>query len=151
MQIDINGTMTAVTEEWAGQTLLNVLREHLGLVGTKFGCGVGVCGACTVIVDGAPTRSCLLKAGDIAGARVETIEGLEEDGTLHPVQQAWLDQAVPQCGYCQSGQMMSAVALLRQTPKPSDEEIDAALDGSLCRCGTYRRIRAAIHQAAEAI
>lgn len=127
--------------------LLWVLREHLDLKGAKFGCGVGSCGACTVIVDGRAIRSCITHVGDVAGSKITTLEGLSADGT-HPVQKAWDEIDVPQCGYCQSGQMMSAAALLEHTPKPTDAQIDTAMNGNLCRCGTYARIREAIHRAA---
>jgi isoquinoline 1-oxidoreductase alpha subunit len=127
--------------------LLWVLREHLGLKGAKFGCGVGSCGACTVIVDGRAIRSCITHVADVAGSKITTLEGLSADGT-HPVQKAWDEIDVPQCGYCQSGQMMSATALLEHTPKPTDAQIDTAMNGNLCRCGTYARIREAIHRAA---
>ncbi|PMR77882.1 (2Fe-2S)-binding protein [Billgrantia endophytica] len=128
--------------------LLWVLREQLKLTGTKFGCGVAQCGACTVHVDGEPVRSCVFPLAGAEGRAVTTIEGLSEDGS-HPVQRAWVELDVPQCGYCQSGQIMSAVALLGRNPSPSDAEIDEAMNGNLCRCGTYVRIRAAIHRAAE--
>ena len=127
--------------------LLWVLRDHLGLKGAKFGCAVGACGACTVIVDGRAVRSCITRVADVAGSKITTLEGLSADGT-HPVQKAWDEIDVPQCGYCQSGQMMSAVALLEHTPKPTDAQIDTAMNGNLCRCGTYARIREAIHRAA---
>jgi isoquinoline 1-oxidoreductase alpha subunit len=127
--------------------LLWVLRDHLGMTGTKFGCGMGLCGACTVHIDGAATRSCVLPLGAVAGRSITTIEGLSADRS-HAVQKAWLEIDVPQCGYCQSGQIMSAVALLKANPKPSDADIDAAMSGNICRCGTYRRIRKAIHRAA---
>ena len=120
------------------------------MVGAKFGCGRGECGACTVIVDGVATRSCITSAADIEGSEVRTIEGLADRETLHPVQSAWLEEAVPQCGYCQAGQIMSAVALLEENPAPRDDDITAAMDGNLCRCGTYQRIRKAIQRAAEA-
>jgi isoquinoline 1-oxidoreductase alpha subunit len=126
--------------------LLWVLRDNLGLNGTKFGCGIALCGACTVHLDGAPTRSCVIPISAVAGKRVTTIEGLSRDRS-HPVQQAWIAEDVPQCGYCQSGQIMAAVALLEKTPKPSDADIDSAMS-NICRCGTYQRIRAAIHRAA---
>lgn len=128
--------------------LLWFLRDDLGLVGTKYGCGKGLCGACTVHVDGDATRSCLLPLQMIAGRRVTTIEGLSRDGE-HPVQRAWIALDVPQCGYCQPGQIMAAAALLRLRPRPSDEDIDAVMSGVLCRCGTYPRIRRAIHLAAK--
>ncbi len=130
--------------------LLWVVRDSLGLTGTKYGCGLGLCGACTVHVDGAPTRSCVTEVGDVGGARVTTIEGLAADG-LHPVQQAWLDADVVQCGYCQSGQIMSAAALLAENTEPSDGDIDEAMSGNVCRCGAYSRIRRAIHAAAEQV
>lgn len=137
-----------VTVEASPDTpLLWVLRDSLGMTGTKFGCGIAQCGACTVHVDGEPARSCQLPVGGVAGKEITTIEGLSEDGT-HPVQQAWIAEQVPQCGYCQSGQIMSAAALLARTRNPSDEQIDAAMSGNICRCGTYQRIRAAIHRAA---
>jgi aerobic-type carbon monoxide dehydrogenase small subunit (CoxS/CutS family) len=128
--------------------LLWVLRDHLGLTGTKFGCGVAQCGACTVHVDGAARRSCNLPLADVAGRAVTTIEGLASGGTLHVVQQAWLAENVPQCGYCQSGQIMSTVALLAANPDPDDRDIDSVLAANLCRCGTYPRIRLAVHRAA---
>jgi isoquinoline 1-oxidoreductase subunit alpha len=127
--------------------LLWVLRDTLNLTGTKFGCGIAQCGACTVLVDGEAVRSCQLAVKDAAGARITTIEGLSADGS-HPLQRAWVAEQVPQCGYCQSGQILAAVALLRRTPRPSDADIDAAMSGVLCRCGTYNRIRRAIHRAA---
>jgi isoquinoline 1-oxidoreductase alpha subunit len=133
----------------AGDTpLLWVLRDTLGLVGTKYGCGVGQCGACTVHLDGTPTRSCLAPVSTIGERRVVTVEGLDPQGT-HPLQQAWQELDVPQCGYCQAGQLMSAAALLQHTPDPTDAQIDAAMAGNLCRCATYLRIRAGIHRAAE--
>ena len=128
--------------------LLWVLRDTLNLTGTKFGCGIAQCGACTVLVDGEPVRSCQFSVQDAAGAQITTIEGLSADGS-HPVQQAWVAEEVPQCGYCQSGQILSAVALLRKTPKPSDTDNDAAMSGVLCRSGTNNRIRRAIHRAAK--
>jgi isoquinoline 1-oxidoreductase subunit alpha len=128
--------------------LLWVLRDNLGLTGTKYSCGIGQCGSCTVLIDGAPSRSCVTPVPQAEGKAIITIEGLSEDGS-HPVQQAWLDEHVTQCGYCQPGQIMNAVALLEQNPNPSDDDIDAALQDVLCRCGTYQRIRRAIHTAAE--
>jgi isoquinoline 1-oxidoreductase alpha subunit len=128
--------------------LLWVLRDELGLVGTKYGCGIGACGACTVHVDGIAMRSCQLTMSRLNGERITTIEGLSEDGT-HPVQLAWLEHDVPQCGYCQSGQMMSAASLLANSPSPGDAEISAAMSGNICRCGTYVRIHAAVKTAAE--
>ncbi len=132
--------------------LLWVIREHAGMTGTKFGCGMGLCGACTVHLDGQPVRSCSMPVQAATGKSITTIEGVSADvNALHPVQQAWLEHNVPQCGYCQSGQIMSAVALLDSNPNPDDAEIDAAMAGNICRCGTYPRIRAAIHSAAEKI
>jgi aerobic-type carbon monoxide dehydrogenase small subunit (CoxS/CutS family) len=128
--------------------LLWVLRDHLAMTGTKYGCGMALCGACTVHVDGAAMRSCVLPLGALAGRRVTTIEGLSLDRS-HAVQRAWIELDVPQCGYCQSGQIMSAAALLAVKPAPSDADIDAAMAGNLCRCGTYPRIRKAIHRAAQ--
>lgn len=127
--------------------LLWVLRDTLALTGTKFGCGQSLCGACTVLLDGEAVRSCQLSVKEAVGRRIITIEGLAAAGE-HPVQAAWVAEEVPQCGYCQSGQIMSAVALLAKTPEPTDAQIDAAMDGVLCRCGTYQRIRRAIHRAA---
>jgi isoquinoline 1-oxidoreductase subunit alpha len=132
----------------ADTPLLWVLRDHLGMTGTKFGCGMALCGACTVHIDGAATRSCVLPLGSVEGRSITTIEGLSKDRS-HAVQKAWLEIDVPQCGYCQSGQIMSAVALLQTNPKPNDGDIDAAMSGNICRCGTYPRIRKAIHRAAE--
>jgi isoquinoline 1-oxidoreductase alpha subunit len=128
--------------------LLWVIRDLAGLTGTKFGCGMAQCGACTVHVDGAPLRACVMPVSAVAGKSVTTIEGLSADAS-HPVQRAWAELDVVQCGYCQSGQIMSAAALLKAKPEPSDADIDAALSGNLCRCGTYQRIRAAVHRAAE--
>jgi isoquinoline 1-oxidoreductase alpha subunit len=130
--------------------LLWVLRDELDLKGTKFGCGMGLCGACTVHVNGQPTRACFMPVSAVANKSVTTIEGISPDGS-HPVQVAWQELDVPQCGYCQAGQIMSACALLAKTPKPTDAEIDSAMNGNLCRCGTYLRIRAAVHKAAELI
>ena len=128
--------------------LLWVLRDSLGLTGTKFGCGMALCGACTVHLDGKPIRSCTMPVSALAGKRITTIEGLSPGGA-HPVQRAWIAEHVPQCGYCQSGQIMSAAALLAATPNPDDSDIDATMAGNICRCGTYVRIRAAIKQAAS--
>lgn len=128
--------------------LLWVLRDVLDLKGTKFGCGISQCGACTVHVNGVPTRSCMKKASSVDGAEVSTIEGLSPDGT-HVLQRAWAELDVPQCGYCQAGQLMSASALLARTPRPTDQDIDDAMNGNICRCATYLRIRQAIHRAAE--
>jgi isoquinoline 1-oxidoreductase subunit alpha len=130
--------------------LLWVLRDTIGLTGTRYGCGIAHCGACTVHIDDAPVRSCLMPIASIkAGAKITTIEGLAQNGTLHPVQQAWIDHDVRQCGYCQSGMIMAVVALLKDRPKPTDADIDDAIT-NICRCGTYQRIRAAIHAAASA-
>ena len=144
MTLDVNGKPLSVKAA-PDTPLLWVLRDELNLTGTKYGCGVAQCGACTVLVDGQPTRSCVTPIEGLAAAKISTIEGL---GGAHPVQAAWVKHDVPQCGYCQSGQIMSAVALLNQTPKPSDADIDGAMDGNICRCGTYQRIRAAIKDAA---
>ncbi|HEX7062189.1 MAG TPA: (2Fe-2S)-binding protein [Woeseiaceae bacterium] len=147
LTLDVNGRAHEVDVE-PEMPLLWVLRETLGLTGTKYGCGIAQCGACTVHVDGQPVRSCSVPAASVAGRRITTIEGLSPDAS-HPVQQAWIEHTVPQCGYCQSGQIMAAAALLARSPDPSDAEIDAAMAGNLCRCGTYPRIRTAIHRAAE--
>jgi len=129
--------------------LLWVLRDTIGLTGTKYGCGIAQCGACTVHIDGVPTRSCQVPVGSIGPRKVTTIEALAQGGELHPVQKAWIAHDVPQCGYCQSGMMMAVVALLKQKPKPTDADIDAAIT-NICRCGTYQRIRQAIHAVADA-
>ena len=142
----INGASTSVDVD-PDTPLLWVLRDHLNLTGTKFGCGVGQCGACTVHLDGQATRSCQWIVRDVGARHITTIEGLSADGS-HPVQRAWVREQVPQCGYCQVGQIMSAAALLAGTPHPSDADIDAAMAGNICRCGTYQRIRRAIHVAA---
>lgn len=131
--------------------LLWVIREQLGLIGTKFGCGIAQCGACTVHLNGSPIRSCVTPVQAAAGQQITTIEGVAGDDGLHPVQQAWIDEQVPQCGYCQSGQVMSAVALLESNPAPTDEEIDVAMSGNICRCGTYPRIRRGIKRAALSV
>jgi len=128
--------------------MLWVLRDHLNLVGTKFGCGMAQCGACTIMVDANAVRSCTLPVSSVANKKITTIEGLSENGD-HPVQKAWLEHDVPQCGYCQAGQIMTAVAFLKKNPKPSDEEIETAMNGNLCRCGTYLRIKAAVKTAAN--
>jgi len=128
--------------------LLWVIRENLGLIGTKYGCGKSLCGACTVHVDGKATRSCVTKVSSVSDKKIVTIEGLSPDGS-HPVQRAWMDEDVPQCGYCQPGQIMSAAALLAENPSPTDAEIDKAMSGNICRCGTYQRIRRAVHQAGK--
>ncbi len=147
MKLTVNGTTHEVAAP-DDMPLLWVLRDVLGLTGTKYGCGMAQCGACTVLVGDDAVRSCMLPASAVAGQAVTTIEGLARNG-LHPVQQAWIDADVVQCGYCQSGQIMSAVALLKAKAKPTDADIDAALAGNICRCGTYQRIRAAVHQAAS--
>jgi isoquinoline 1-oxidoreductase alpha subunit len=146
MRLIVDGTPFDIEADPA-MPLLWALRDLAGKTGPKFGCGIAACGACTVLVDGSPVRSCSLPVGDVSGA-VTTIEGLAVDGKLHPVQQAWIDEQVAQCGYCQAGQIMSAVALLEEVPDPTDEDIDNAMGGNLCRCGTYPRIRAAIKRAA---
>ena len=149
IRFQINGRDAAVDAD--GDTpLLWVIRDELGLTGTKYGCGVGLCGTCTVHVGGRATRSCITPLRAVAGASVTTIEGLDPAGR-HPVQRAWIQLQVPQCGYCQPGQIMQAVALLRDFPNPTDQDIDAVMSGNLCRCMTYRRIRAAIKQAAAEI
>ncbi|HEX6496558.1 MAG TPA: (2Fe-2S)-binding protein [Acidobacteriaceae bacterium] len=145
--LDVNDRKQIVDAE-PEMPLLWVLRDLLNLTGTKYGCGIGLCGACTVHIDGVATRSCQTPLGATAGKRIVTIEGLAANG-LHPVQQAWIAQQVPQCGYCQPGQIMSAAALLSQQQRPGDADIDEAMAGNLCRCGTYFRIREAIHQATE--
>jgi len=147
MKLTVNGTAHEVDAP-PDMPLLWVLRDLIGLTGTKFGCGMAQCGACTVHLDGTPMRSCITPAAAAADRSVTTIEGLSADGS-HPVQRAWAELDVVQCGYCQSGQIMSAAALLAANAKPSDADIDAALSGNLCRCGTYQRIRAAVHRAAE--
>lgn len=148
MELNINGKSVSIPEGWLNENLLFVLREALGLVGAKYGCGEGLCGACTVIIDGEATRSCQIPVSDLDQEKIRTIEGLATGNNLHPVQSAWIAENVPQCGYCQAGQIMSAVALLEQNPSPSDTDINDAMDGNLCRCGTYTRIRKAIHRAA---
>jgi isoquinoline 1-oxidoreductase alpha subunit len=140
----VNGVQQTVDVD-PSKPLLWVIREQLGLTGTKFGCGISQCGACTVHIDGAATRSCVTPISDIEGKQVTTIEGLRSaSGELHPLQQAWVDHQVPQCGYCQSGQLMSASALLSNNPNPTDADIDTAMQGNICRCGMYGRIRSAI-------
>ena len=148
LNLTVNGIKHTVNVE-DSTPLLWVLRDNLGLVGTKFGCGKSFCGACTVHLNGKPVRSCSVAASAGVGQTITTIEGLaSEDETLHPLQEAWIEHDVPQCGYCQAGQIMSAAALLARNPSPSDADIDAAMQGNLCRCGTYIRIRKAIHSAA---
>lgn len=145
--LNINGQPTSVVAE-AEMPLLWVLRDILGLTGTKFSCGMGLCGSCTVLIDGQPTRSCITPVSSVTGQAIVTIESLSPDGS-HPLQKAWLEEHVTQCGYCQPGQILNAVALLEKTPKPTDTEIDAAMASVLCRCGTYQRIRQAIHRVAQ--
>jgi isoquinoline 1-oxidoreductase subunit alpha len=146
IELKINGE-THPADTGLDTPLLWYLRDELGLTGTRFGCGAGLCGCCTVLVNNTATRSCSITLGDLNGSSVTTIEQLSANG-LHPLQQAWIDLQVPQCGYCQSGQIMQAAALLLENPKPSDADIDAAMSGNICRCGTYPRIRAAIKRAA---
>lgn len=150
MKLTVNGAEHELDAD-PETPLLWVLRDHLGLTGTKFGCGQAQCGACTVHVDGQPVRSCVYPLADVAGRKVTTIEGLGRRGerALHVVQQCWLAENVPQCGYCQSGQIMSAVALLDANPHPTDDDIDSVMAGNLCRCGTYPRIRRAIHRVVD--
>jgi isoquinoline 1-oxidoreductase alpha subunit len=147
MKLSVNGELHDIAAP-DDMPLLWVLRDLLGLTGTKYGCGMAQCGACTVLADGEPVRSCVRPAVAFAGRSITTIEGLSRNGD-HPVQRAWAEVDVVQCGYCQSGQILAAVALLKARPKPSDADIDAALGGNLCRCGTYQRIRGAVHRAAE--
>jgi len=148
--LTVNGQTRTIDDIDPTTPLLWVLRDRLGLVGTKYGCGIAQCGACTVHLNGAPVRSCSVPLAAVEGQQITTIEGLaNQDGKLHPLQQAWIEHDVPQCGYCQAGQLMTAAALLKQKPKPSDADIDSAMAANLCRCGTYLRIRAAIHDAAN--
>jgi aerobic-type carbon monoxide dehydrogenase small subunit (CoxS/CutS family) len=147
--LQVNGQAYPVDAE-AQMPLLWVLRDLLGLTGTKFSCGMGLCGSCTVLIDGEPTRSCVTLVENAAGKTITTIEGLSPDGS-HPLQKAWLEEHVTQCGYCQPGQIMNAAALLQKNPHPSDADIDNAMSDVLCRCGTYQRIRKAIHRAAEEV
>lgn len=145
--LNVNGTKHQV--DVAPDTpILWVLRDHLNLVGTKFGCGIAQCGACTIHVDGSAVRSCSLPISSVSQQAITTIEGLSEDGS-HPLQKAWIEHDVPQCGYCQAGQIMNAAALLSKNPSPTDEEIEAGMAGNICRCGTYLRIRSAIKEAAN--
>lgn len=148
ISLNINGVQREVEAD-ADMPLLWALRDILQLTGTKYGCGIAQCGACTVHLDGQPIRSCSIPVSAAVGGRITTIEGIAEDEKLHPVQQAWIELDVVQCGYCQSGQIMSAVALLETNTNPNDADIDAAMNGNICRCGTYPRIRAAIKRAAE--
>ena len=147
MKLKVNGREHTV-DATDDTPLLWVLRDHLQLTGTKFGCGIAMCGACTVHVDGQPTRSCSVPASSLQGKAIETVENLARDGKLSVVQEAWLEHDVAQCGYCQSGQIMAATALLNENANPSDQDIDTAMSGHVCRCGTYQRIREAIHAAA---
>jgi isoquinoline 1-oxidoreductase alpha subunit len=147
INLRVNGTTRAVDADPA-MPLLWALRDLLGLTGTKYGCGIGACGACTVHLNGQAVRSCITAIGDVGDQQVTTIEGLSPEGT-HPLQRAWIANNVPQCGYCQVGQIMQAAALLQTTPKPTDQQITDAMSGNICRCGTYQRIRTAIKQAAE--
>ncbi len=148
VNLNVNGKNLSVDAD-PESPLLWVLRDHLKLAGTKYGCGVGQCSACTVLVDGAATWSCQLTAGSAQGTKITTIEGLEQDDKLTAVQKAWIDLDVAQCGYCQAGQILTATELLRSKPKPTDKDIDEAMTRNLCRCGTYTRIRQAIHAAAQ--
>ena len=147
VEFKVNGKAAKASAE-TDTPLLWVLRDELGMTGTKFGCGAALCGACTVHVNGQPVRSCQTPLASVAGKSVATIEGLGTNGKLHPLQMTWIQHQVPQCGYCQSGQLMSAAALLETNKKPTDADIDAAMSGNICRCGTYQRMRAAIHDAA---
>lgn len=147
MEFQLNGKQVSLDVD-PEMPLLWAIRDEVGLTGTKFGCGKGLCGACTVHLNGQAIRSCITPVAAIAGQSVTTIEGLSESEDLHPVQKSWIAHNVPQCGYCQSGQLMSASALLASNPNPSDEDIDAAMSGNICRCGTYPRIRKAVKQAA---
>ena len=149
IRLNVNGEVHVLEDVDAATPLLWVLRDHLGLVGTKYGCGGGYCGTCTVHLNGTPVRSCMTPSSAAEGQEVGTIENLAGEAGLHPLQEAWIEHDVPQCGYCQSGQIMSAAALLARNPSPGDADIDAAMQGNICRCGTYQRIRAAIHGAAE--
>ena len=146
-RLKINGVEHSIDAD-NEMPLLWAIRDILGMTGTKFGCGIGACGACTVHLNGQAVRSCITRIADVGDQEITTIEGLSRDGT-HPVQRAWTAQNVPQCGYCQAGQIMQAAALLKQTPKPTDQQITDAMSGNICRCGTYQRIRAAIKNAAE--
>ena len=148
MKLEVNGKAHEL-DVADDMPLLWALRDHLNLTGTKYGCGIALCGACTVHIDGEPVRSCSVTAASAAGRAITTVEGLAPDGTLSAVQRAWLETDVAQCGYCQSGQIMAASALLAENPRPNDAEIDAAMSGNICRCGTYPRIRKAVHLAAQ--
>jgi isoquinoline 1-oxidoreductase alpha subunit len=148
MKLTVNGTERRIPDAWRDESLLSTLREHLGLVGARYSCGIGRCGACKVQVDGLPVNSCRVRTAAVEGRAVLTIEGLARPGgRLHPLQQAWIAERVPQCGYCQPGQIMAAAALLNRNPQPSEEDIVSAMAGNLCRCGTYDRIKKAIRRA----
>lgn len=154
MEVEINGTRYSISKPMRNVRLVDYLRDELGLTGTKFGCGAGLCGACTIHIDGAAVRSCLMSVEDAAGSSVLTIEGLASSSKsedLHPVQRAWIEKDVPQCGYCQAGQIMTAAALLEENPSPTQQEIKDGMAGNLCRCGTYSRIRDAVHMASKEI
>ncbi|NJM41257.1 MAG: (2Fe-2S)-binding protein [Anaerolineae bacterium] len=148
MKLEINGKSYDV-DDAPERMLLWVVRDELGLIGTKFGCGAGICGSCTLHLDGVATRACVTPVSQAAGKKITTIEGLATNGKLHPVQQAWLDVQVPQCSWCQSGQMMAAAAFLNQTPKPTEQQVVDAMNSNYCRCGCYTRIKAAVLKAAE--
>jgi isoquinoline 1-oxidoreductase alpha subunit len=148
VKLTVNGRQTEVDVE-PDTPLLWAIRENIGLTGTKYGCGIALCGACTVHVDGVATRSCSVTVADVAGKKITTIEALAENGVLHRLQQAWIDYDVPQCGYCQSGMLMAAAALLNDKPQPTDRDIDEAIT-NICRCGTFQQVREAIHAAAKA-
>ncbi len=150
MKLTVNNTERRIPDAWREETLLSTLREHLGLVGARYSCGIGLCGACKVHVDGVAVNSCSVRTSDVEGQLILTIEGLaRSDGHLHPLQKAWIAERVPQCGYCQPGQIMQALALLSRNPRPSEEDIVAAMAGNLCRCGTYDRIKKAIRRASN--
>ena len=148
LTLTVNGQQHQIDVE-PEMPLLWALRREIGLTGTKYGCGIAQCGACTVLMDGHPVRSCMLAVSSVQGREITTIEGLSQNGTLNKVQDAWIAEDVPQCGYCQSGQILSATALLNRTPHPDNSDIDAAMAGNICRCGAYVRIRRAIHRAAS--
>jgi isoquinoline 1-oxidoreductase alpha subunit len=150
INLKVNGQQHDLDVE-SEMPLLWALRNEIGLTGTKYGCGIAQCGACTVLLNGHPVRSCVLAVSDAQGKEITTIEGLSTNGNLNKVQQAWIAEDVPQCGYCQSGQIVSATALLNRTPNPDDSDIDTAMAGNICRCGTYVRIRRAIHRAAAKV
>lgn len=150
MLLKVNGSERGIPDAWREETLLSTLREYLGLTGTRYSCGIGLCGACTVHVDGDSVNSCVVRTADVAGRTIVTIEGLATPhGGLHPLQRIWIAERVPQCGYCQPGQIMQAAALLARNPRPSEQEVANAMAGNLCRCGTYDRIRKAIRRASR--